>query len=125
MMSRITINLKREGNRLRDNNTTFSSPKTILFNRERHSTQFWDHQGEEEEEELPRVSADRETQTPPPTPPLLLPPPSLSTINDNDDDEVAERISTAGTSSNHHHVLIQKPLPLVIARPIIHDIQIV
>jgi len=130
MMSRITIHLKRAGNHhLRDNNyntnnnTTLSSPKTIFFNRERLSTQFWDHHHpfdttmpEEVEEEHPRLSADQETQLPP-TPPLR-PPSSPSTINDDDDVE-AER------NHQHDHRVIQKPLPLVIARQKIHDIQIV
>ena len=118
MMSRITIHLKRAGDRLRDNNnTTLSSPKTIFFNRERQSTQFWDNHPFDTnimpDEELPRLSAD---QTP------LPPSPSPSTIDDHD--VAAERISTAG-SSNHHQDLIRKPLPLVIAQPRIHDIQIV
>jgi hypothetical protein len=127
-MSRITIHLKRAGHQLRDNNnTTLSSPKTIFFNRhQRHSsTQFWDHPypfdttikpGEEEDPEI-RLSAD---QTPLPPSPSLSP----SIIND---DVVEERLSTAGSNRHHHnnHDLIHKPPPLVIARPKIHDIQIV
>ena len=100
MMSRITIHLKRAGDRLRDT-TTLSAPNTIFFNRERHrsSTQFWDHPFDTPE---PRLSADQ-------SPPL---PPSPSSIND----DVVDRVSTA---SNDHHDddLIHKPLPLVLARP--------
>jgi hypothetical protein len=140
MMSRITIHLKRAGSvHLRDNynnnnyNTTLYSPKTIFFNRERQSTQFYDHPFDttnlpeevEEEEEHPRLSADQETQLPPTPPPLLRPPSSRSTINDNDDVE-ADRISTSGNNHHQHDLrVIQKPLPLVIARQKIHDIQIV
>ena len=127
MMSRITIHLKRAGDRyqLRDNNnTTLSSPKTIFFNRHRRhsSTQFWDHPYPFDtsimpEEEPPRLSAD---QTP--LPPSRSPSPSII-----DDDVIEERVSTVGSSSNHHHHddLIHKPPPLIIARPKIHDIQIV
>ena len=106
MMSRITIHLKRAGDRIRDT-TTLSAPHTIFFNRERHrrqsSTRYWDHPFDTPE---PRLSAD---QTP-------LPPPSPSTI-----DDVAERVST----TSNHHDSIHKPLPLVLARPRIPDIQIV
>ena len=129
MMSRITIHLKRAGDQLRDreNLTTLSSPKTIFFNRHRRhsSTQFWDHpypfdttvmpEDEDEDPESRRLSAD---QTP-------LPPSQSPSIIHN---VGAERISTApGSSSNHHHHhdIIHKPLPLVLARPKIHDIQIV
>jgi len=134
MMSRITIHLKRAGDQLRRENnnniTTLSSPKTIFFNNNQHrrhsSTQFWDHPypfdtsimpEEEEDSESRRLSAD---QTP------LPPSQSPSIIHDVD----TERISTAGTSSgsnnhHHHHDIIHKPPPLVIARPKIHDIQIV
>jgi hypothetical protein len=127
-MSRITIHLKRAGDQLRNDNniTTLSSPKTIFFNNQHRrpsSTQFWDHpypfdtsiMPEEEDPEPRRLSAD---QTP------LPPSPSPSIIHD----VPAERISTAGSSSNHHHRrhdIIHKPPPLVIARPKIHDIQIV
>ena len=103
-MSRITIHLKRAGDRIRDTTTTLSAPNTIFFKRERHySTQFWDYPFDTPE---PRLSAD---QTPPP--------PSPSTV-----DDVAERVSTA---SNHHDDPIHKPLPLVVARPKISDIQFV
>ena len=124
MMSRITINLKRAADcEFRDNTMTFSSPKTIFFNRHRRhsSTQFWDNPYPFDTsimpEEDPTLSAD---QTP------LPPSPSPSIIDDNDD-VALERISTtAGSSSNHnHHDLIHKPPPLVIARPRIHDVQIV
>ena len=131
MMSRITIHLKRAGDQLRDRdnnlNTALSSPKTIFFSRHRRhsSLQFWDHPYPfetniiPEEEPEPRLSAD---QTP-------LPPSPCTSIIDDDNDVAVERISTAGNSSNHHHHhhrdLIHKPLPLVIAKPKIHDIQIV
>lgn len=104
MMSRITIHLKRAGDRIRDT-SSLSAPNTIFFKRERHySTQFWDYPFNTPE---PRLSAD---QTPLP--------PSPSTV----DDDVAERVST---SSNHHDDPIHKPLPLVIARPKISDLQFV
>ena len=133
MMSRITIHLKRAGDRLRDDNiTTLASPKTIFFNRHRRhsSTQFWDQHpfdtttimpGEEQEQEQEqehRLSAD---QTP-------LPPSESPSTFDDHDDVAIERISTADNSSNHHHHhdLIHRPPPLVIlARPKISDIQIV
>ena len=145
MMSRITIHLKRAGYSNNNNyNTTLSSPKTIFFNRERQSTQFWDHhpfdttnlnmpeEVVEGEGDLPRLSADEESQLPLPPPllPLPLPPSSPSTINDDDDDDVeAECISTSDYNHPQHHQhdhrVIQKPQPLVIARQKIHDIQIV
>ena len=141
MMSRITIHLKRAGDRLRhtdsgniiinNNLTTLSSPKTIFFKRERHSTQFdttfmTEEEGgkEGEGEGHTRLSADRGSQSLPPLPPSS----SSNNTNedDNDNDEVAaERVSTAGSSSNHHHDLIHKPPPLVLARPKFHDIEVV
>ena len=135
-MSRITIHLKRAGDQLRDPNnnnlTTLSSPKTIFFNRHRRhsSTQFWDHpypfdttvmpEDEEDSEDPRRLSADQ----------MPLPQSSSPSII-HDQDVAAEHSSTApGSSSSahhhhHHHDIIHKPLPLVIARPKIHDIQIV
>ena len=71
-----------------------------------------------EEDPEPRLSADQSPLPPSPSP-------SSSIIDDHD--VADERISIAGKSSNnnHHHDLIHKPPPLVIARPKIHDIQIV
>jgi hypothetical protein len=116
MMSRITIHLKRAGDRLRDN-TTLSSPNTIFFNRDRRrsSPQFWDHPFDTSMPEQPRLSAD---QTPPLAPTTLLPPRSPSTI-----DDVAEGVSTA--EKHHDEDLILTPPPLVIAHPKISDLQIV
>ena len=131
MMSRITIHLKRAGDQLRDPNnnlTTLSSPKTIFFNRHRRhsSTQFWDHpypfdttvmpEDEEDSEDPRRLSADQ----------MPLPQSSSPSII-HDQDVAAERSSTAPGSSScsNHHDIIHKPLPLVIARPKIQDIQIV
>jgi hypothetical protein len=97
MMSRITIHLKRAGDRARDY-TSFNSPNSLFFNHEPRrpsSTQFWNHQFD--------TSMPDQTSLPP------------SPINDG-----AEPVSTA---VNHNPV--NKPPPVVVARPKISDIQIV
>lgn len=105
MMSRISIHLKRAGDRLRDN-TTLSSPNTLFFNRERRprrpcSTQLWDHPFD------PRFSADQQTPSPSPSP---------HPTHDDVDEPPVEIV----------HDPIHRPPPLVIARqPKIPDIQIV
>jgi len=103
MMSRITIHLKRAGDRVRPS-TAFSSPNIVFFNHERRprppSSRFRDHRFDTSMPE-PRFSAD---QTPPPSSPNII-------------DDMAERVSTDD--------LIHQPLPLVIAQPKIRDIQIV
>jgi len=108
MMSRITIHLKRAGDRLRDN-TTLSSSNILFFNHERghrrsSSTQFWDHPFNTSMPEPPRLSA---VQTP-------LPP------NPSGIDDVAEHASFGG-----RHDLVHKPPPLIIAPSKIPHIQIV
>ncbi|KAF8802105.1 hypothetical protein BYT27DRAFT_7173241 [Phlegmacium glaucopus] len=95
MMSRITINLRRAGNRLHDD-ATLSSQKTFLFDRGRHrrssSRQVWDH---------PSITLE----------PLQFSavPPSLIAI-----DDIAGRASFL---KEGHPDLIHTPLPLVVARP--------
>ena len=108
MMSRITIHLKRAGDRLRDN-TTLSSPNTLLFNRDRRrpSTQFWDHPFDTSMPEPLRLSAD---QTP-------LPPSPTST------DDMADRVSLS--TAGHHDFILHKPPPLVLASSKIPHVQIV
>ena len=129
MMSRITIHLKRAGDRLRDDNTTtLNSPKTIFFNRHRRhsSTQFWDQQHPFDtsvimpEEEDPELEPEHQTPLPPPSQS-----PSIFDDDDNNDDVADERISTAGSSNHHHDIIIHRPPPLIIARPKISDIQLV
>ncbi|KAF8813051.1 hypothetical protein BYT27DRAFT_7181879 [Phlegmacium glaucopus] len=103
----ITINLKRAGDRLRDD-VTLSLPKTLLFDRRRRrrssSTQIWDHPFNTPEP--PRLSADQM-----PLPPSVFTP---------DDMTGRASFSTAG-----HSDLIHKPPPLVVARPKIPYIPIV
>ena len=98
MMSRITIHLKREGNRL-DDGTTLSPPHTLVFNRgsthrQSFPSQLFDHPFGTSTPELAQLSADKT--------PLPLGP---SSIND-----IAGHVSFKG-----HHDLVHKPPPPIIA----------